>query len=359
MTIDLALLKDMIDGGFVHAQKHPTRDLFIYNYTPKTQYERVWNAVTLMCRGLILDGAYNIVARPFEKFFNFGEHENQVLPNEPFSVFEKLDGSLGIMYFVDNEAFIATRGSFTSEQSVKANAILRSKYAQILRGLDSTKTYLFEIIYPENRIVVDYGTTEDLILTAIIDTQTGKNLPLIDVGFSMVKQYHGIKDISTLKRLEETNREGFVIQFQSGLRYKIKFEEYLRIHRIVTQVSNINIWEYLAADMPFDDILDRVPDEFYDWVKATSTDLKAQFEAIEAECQTDFQGYLQTDFQAGFQASSQVDAKIFETRKAAAAYFLTCRYPAVLFKMLDKKPYADVIWKLIRPSFQKPFSKLA
>ena len=178
---------------------------------------------------------------------------------------------------------------------------------------------------------------------------------MADVGFSMVKQYHGIKDISTLRRLEETNREGFVIQYQSGLRYKVKFEEYLRIHRIVTQVSNINIWEYLAADMPFDDILDRVPDEFYDWVKATSTDLKAQFEAIEAECQAYFQGYLEAGLQVGLQA----DAKIFETRKAAAAYFLTCRYPAVLFKMWDKKPYADVIWKLIRPSFQKPFSKLA
>ena len=340
--IDLALLKDMIDGGFVNVQKHPKYDLFIHNYTPKTQYERVWNDVTLMCRGLILDGAYNIVARPFEKFFNLGEQENQVLPNEPFSIFEKLDGSLGILYFVDNEAFIATRGSFTSAQSTKANAILRSKYAQILRGLDQTKTYLFEIIYPENRIVVNYGEMEDVVLTAIIDTKTGENLPLIDVGFPMVKEYHGIKDISTLKRLEEANREGFVIQYKSGLRYKIKFEDYLRIHRIVTQVSNINIWEYLAANMPFDEMLDRVPDEFYDWVKATSQDLTTQFEAIAAECQADF----------------KANSQIFETRKEAATYFLTCRYPSVLFKMLDEKPYADVIWKLIRPSFQKPFSKL-
>ena len=348
--IDLALLKDMIDGGFVYVQKHPKYDLFIYNYTPKAQYERVWNDVTLMCRGLILDGAYNIVARPFEKFFNLGEQENQVLPNEPFSIFEKLDGSLGILYFVDNEAFIATRGSFTSEQSTKANAVLRSKYAQILRGLDQTKTYLFEIIYPENRIVVNYGEMEDVVLTAIIDTQTGENLPLVDVGFPMVKEYQGItfggRDkaclVSTLNGLEEANREGFVIQYKSGLRYKIKFEEYLRIHRIVTQVSNINIWEYLAANMPFDEMLDRVPDEFYDWVKATSTDLKAQFDAIAAECQADFKANSQN----------------FETRKEAAAYFLTCQYPAVLFKMLDEKPYADVIWKLIRPSFQKPFSKL-
>ena len=336
--IDIALLKQMINDGFVHAQKHPTHDLFIYNYSPKAQYERVWNAVTLMCRGLILDGQYNIVSRPFTKFFNLGEAENQVIPNEPFKVFEKLDGSLGIMYWVDNEAFIATRGSFISEQSTKANAILRSKYAEILRGLDSSKTYLFEIIYPENRIVVNYGEMEDLILTAIIDTQTGADLPLENVGFPMVKEYHGIKDIAVLKDLSEDNREGFVIQFASGLRYKVKFEEYLRIHRIVTQVSNINIWEYLSANMPFDEILDRVPDEFYDWVKATSADLKTQFETIERQCQADF--------------------KVCATRKETAAYFLTCRYPSVLFNMLDERPYSQTIWKQLRPTFQKPFSKI-
>ena len=338
--INLALLKEMIDTNYVNVNKHPTHDLFIYNYTAKSQYDRMWNDVTLMCRGLIMDAEYNIVARPFTKFFNLGEHENQVVPNESFKIFEKLDGSMGVLYWIGNEPFMATRGSFISEQSVKANAILRSKYADILRGLDKSKTYLFEIIYPENRIVVHYGDVEDVILTAIIDTKTGENLPLVEIGFPIVKEYHGIKDIFTLKQLEQANHEGFVILFKSGVRYKVKFEEYLRIHRIVTQVSNINIWEYLAADMPFDEILDRVPDEFYDWVKMTSTDLKKQFEVIENQCITDF------------------NAQVFESRKEAASYFLTCAYPAVLFKMRDKRPYKDVIWKLIRPTFQKPFSKM-
>jgi T4 RnlA family RNA ligase len=336
--IDLPLLKKMIAEGYVHAQKHPTQDLYIYNYSPKTQYERVWNNVTLMCRGLILDAAYNIVARPFTKFFNLGEMENQVMPNESFEVYEKLDGSLGIMYFVDNQAFIATRGSFASDQAIRAYAILNEKYAKILRGsLDETKTYLFEIIYPENRIVVDYGSVEDLILTAIVDNKTGEDMPLLDIGFPLVKQYHGIHDIHILRTLEETNREGFIIKYKSGLRYKVKFEEYMRIHRIVTQVSNINIWEYMSADMPFDEILDRVPDEFYDWVKKTSSDLKNQYETIEKQCQFDF--------------------KILENRKASALYFQTCAHPAVLYKMLDKMPYDAVIWKMLRPDFQKPFSK--
>ena len=342
--LDTTLLKEMIDNGYVNVQKHPTHDLFIHNYAPKAQYERVWNAVTLACRGLIMDAQNRIVARPFTKFFNLGEVENQSLPNESFEVFEKLDGSLGILYFVENEAFIATRGSFTSEQAVRATAILRSKYAQILHRkspdgksvVSKNKTYLFEIIYPDNRIVVDYGAMEDIILTAIIDTVTGEDLPLEDIGFPMVKRYDGINDISILSGLEETNREGFVIKYRSGLRYKVKFEEYLRIHRIVTGVSNVSIWEYLAADMPFDDILDRVPDEFYDWVKTTSHNLNEQYRAIEALCQSDF--------------------KVLATRKETAAYFLTCAHPSVLFSILDKKPYKNTIWKMLRPKFQKPFA---
>ena len=325
----------MIEEGYVNEQSHPTYDLHIYNYAPKTQYERVWNEVTLACRGLILDGKGNIVARPFTKFFNLGEIENQEIPNEPFEVFEKMDGSLGILYWGDNQAFIATRGSFMGEQAVRGSAILTEKYGEILRGVDKTKTYLFEIIYPSNRIVVNYGHIEDLVLLAIIDNATGADMPLQDIGFPMVKQYHGIKDIHTLKNLSEDNREGFVIKYKNGLRVKVKFEEYMRIHRIVTQVSNVNIWEYLSSNMPFDEILDRVPDEFYDWVKKVSVDLKNKYHMIENQCHTDF--------------------KTFDTRNEAALYFQSCAYPSVLFKMLDGKPYNDVIWKMLKPKFQKPF----
>ena len=65
----------------------------------------------------------------------------------PFEVYEKMDGSLGISYTVDNEIFIATRGSFVSDQSVKANELLNTKYALAKSKMNSGITYLFEIIY--------------------------------------------------------------------------------------------------------------------------------------------------------------------------------------------------------------------
>jgi hypothetical protein len=339
LPINIPLLQQALSDGYIKVQKHTQYELYIYNNTQLAQYEKVWNDITLSCRGLILDAAYNIVARPFPKFFNLGEMPDP-LPATPFEVSEKMDGSLGILYWADGEPFIATRGSFTSQQALVATQMLHEQYAAAIPLLDKTKTYLFEIIYPENRIVVNYGAEKNLYLLAVVDTATGTEPEPLSayahLGFPLVKTYDGITDIEELKRKEEANREGFVIHFQTGLRLKVKFEEYLRIHRIVTQVSNVVIWEHLKNGEPMEHLLDKVPDEFYDWVKATIKNLQEQYQAIEAEAQQDF--------------------KILDTRRAAAEYYYTKKYPAISFKMMDGRPYDYIIWKLIRPAFEKPFS---
>ena len=244
----------MISKNYVRVNKHPEHDLYIYNYTQNAQFERVWNEITLSCRGLILDENWNIVGRPFPKFFNLGEMENQVVPESSFEVFDKMDGSLGILYWINDVPFMASRGSFASDQSDKANEMLHGKYRNSWPLLDKSKTYLFEIIYPENRIVLNYGASEELVLLAVIDTQSGEEFPLEDIGFPLVEKYDGIKDILTLKEMDITNKEGFIIKYANNFRVKIKFEEYLRLHRIITQVSNLNIWEYLKTNQSFEEI---------------------------------------------------------------------------------------------------------
>ncbi|MBS7254653.1 RNA ligase [Flavobacterium branchiicola] len=331
------LLKEMISQNYVKVNKHPEHDLYIYNYTQNAQFERVWNEITIGCRGIILDGNNNVIARPFPKFFNLGEMENQVLPDATFEVFDKMDGSLGILYWLNDVPFIASRGSFSSDQSDKGNEMLHEKYKDSWALLDKSKTYLFEIIYPENRIVLDYGATEELVLLAIVDTLSGEEFPLEDIGFPIVQKFDGVKDIKTLSALNQNNKEGFVIKYANNFRVKIKFEEYLRLHRIITQVSNLNIWEYLKTNQSFEEILECVPDEFFSWVKQTKTDLENDYKAIEDQCKLNF--------------------KVLETRKETAFYFQNCKYPKVLFSMLDKREYAELIWKMIRPKFEKPFNR--
>jgi hypothetical protein len=86
--------------GHLFKQDHPTLPLSIWNYTPEVQYGQSWDEVTLQCRGLVTDNEGNIVARPFKKFFNIEEGKHT--PTEEFDVFEKMDGSLGILFYYES-----------------------------------------------------------------------------------------------------------------------------------------------------------------------------------------------------------------------------------------------------------------
>ena len=176
-----ALLDQMLAGGYIRAKKHPTEPYTIYNYAEKTAYEKMWNPATLQCRGLIVDDNGTIVARPFPKFFNLGEPSAVEAPTKPFRAFEKHDGSLAVAFRrLDGTVDIATRGSFESEQAIHATALLHRKYPNF--DPQPGCTYLFEIIYPTNRIVVSYGGQDDLILLEVLDNDTG--LQAIDLAWN-------------------------------------------------------------------------------------------------------------------------------------------------------------------------------
>lgn len=335
--IDIDAHFELESQGYLQIGRHPSAPLLIHNYSQSTQYERFWTPITLMSRGLITDLEGRVVARPFGKFFNLDEHVGLIgsVPDEPFEVFEKMDGSLGILFHWDGNPAIATRGSFESDQAIKATEIFRKKYAHV--RLDPQLTYLLEIIYPENRIVVDYQGMEDLVLLAVMHTASGEELPLPEIGLPLVKRYDGINDLEALKEIQDENKEGFVVRFKSGLRVKLKFDEYVRLHRIVTGVSTRTVWEALMSGTSMEAFLEKVPDEFYKWFRGVEKDLRSQFEEIEKVCKAEF--------------------KAFENRKEAADYYMNqCTYPPIMFKMLDGRPYDEIIWKMLRPEYQKAFS---
>ena len=144
MEFDLNILTEYIEKGLVVKNDHPTLPLSIYNYTRKTQYEKLWDNITKSCRGLVLDNQGNVIAKSFDKFFNLEEHSPEEIPNEEFEVYEKLDGSCIICFYYKNNWIFASRGSFTSEQALMAEK-LSKKYP--IKMLDKSKSYVFEIIY--------------------------------------------------------------------------------------------------------------------------------------------------------------------------------------------------------------------
>jgi RNA ligase len=246
----------MLKAGFVRRQTHPTLPLSILNYTETAAFERVWNPVTKTCRGLIVsDRTFDVVARPWSKFMNFGEPGAPTMHlDAPVEVTDKLDGSLGILYPVGPGQFaVATRGSFDSEQAHHATAVWNSKYAGKFMPAFGV-TYLFEIIYPSNRIVCDYGRCDDLFLLGAVKINTGQSFgPNESSRFgywpgpsTQTFSYATLRE--ALQAPPRPGAEGYVVRrVGSEERIKIKQDDYVALHRIITNCTARRIWEYVAV----------------------------------------------------------------------------------------------------------------
>lgn len=335
------LIHDQIVQGYIRAQTHPYLPLEILNYTPKAAYTRNWNEATLMCRGLIIDSDRNIVARPFPKFFNWGEwsadKQTEYL-NHSATIQEKLDGSLGILYYWDGDWAVATRGSFSSDQAQKATKLLMEMDTADIPTEGVTP--LVEIIYPANRIVVDYGDREELILLGALSIPTGQRLVTPWWHGPKVDQLSGptIDDFTQLEH--RPNAEGFVVIFDDGEMVKLKHEEYVRLHRILTGTNSVRIWEALQDPATMGLLMERVPDEFYEWVETTARLLRAEYDRIESDAKLlyDATKYL-----------------LDISRKDFAMTVKDFDESDIVFKMADGKDYAPNIWKRIKPEATRPF----
>jgi len=341
--------------------KHPEFDLWLYNYTSLAMFSQAWNEYPELryARGLIVNSEGDIVARPFPKFHNIEEYgEDSQLgilpPYKSFDVYEKVDGSLGILYCWQGKTYVATRGSFNSEQALRATAMLHDMYPAFCEDYALLNehpyngvTVLVEIIYPENRIVVDYKGASDLWLLAAYANNNGVELSRNYIEmmhdkyeFPIVAQYSGFDFNNIRDKVRYKGGEGFVIRFDTGLRVKLKYAEYTRLHKIVTGVSNRSIWEALKSNQSIDDIITNVPDEFYQFVVSTKSKLESQRQFLREEAN---KYYLQ--------CLGLPDRK-------SRCEFLSAdpareRVSSLVLNMLSIE---DRLWDMVEPKFYKPFS---
>ena len=346
---------------YVTVRKHPTLDLWIYNYGPKCQYEPYWTEHTRLLRGLIVRGGGGaIVARPLSKFWNLGERIWDAVSGEPipvvppvidapFEVYEKMDGSLGIGFIdADGLPSLATRGSFVSEQARRGTEILRARYASALPKLAARLpdlTFCFEIIYPENRIVVDYADRADVVLLAVLDTRTGRDLPLADfddLGFPVARTW-ACPDFEQIEELCESDeldgQEGFVVRFATGHRVKVKRTDYQHLHRLVTGVTPRKVWERLREGWTVDALVNGTPPGYAAWVRGIADGLTTRHADTIAH-------------HAALLAERELP-----DRRAFAEYAKTAPMPALMFALYDGRPEKadEIVWKALRPEPAEPF----
>lgn len=331
------------EAGLVRCNTHPdSPELFILNYTEKAAYDSVWNNVTLNCRGLIVDAFNWIVARPFPKFFNYGQPGCPELDlNEPAVVSDKLDGSLGILYRNPDTGkyAIATRGSFASDQAIHATEILNTKYS----GYTPPKgiTMLFEIIYPENRIVCDYGDMDDLVLLGSVDIASGDNWDAADMDWDWPGPIAEVFPYQTMREALEAEprkgKEGFVVHFlTSDVRVKIKQEDYIQLHRIVTGLNARSVWEAMVYD-EVDELIEKIPDEFHSFIRGVEKDINTEV--------MELVNYVQRKF-------ARIDESLPDncSRRDFALAVKDENYQWALFNLWDGKPIRPKFLQLCKPA---------
>ncbi len=280
---------DRVNAGLIVMRTHPVLEYQIFNYTARTQYDNMWDEYTKTCRGLILDSNHNIIAKPFPKFFNLNETPETTLINLPAEIpviTEKLDGMLGLLFPETNKPAIATRGSFDSEYTLWATNWLRQK-GYSMDDFKPDYTYCFEIVYPGSRIVVDYKGRSELVLLAALNKENKTELDHVkeamELNLPFAKELYfdeiGLA-LEYLNKIDGINQEGVVCRYSTGLRLKLKSEDYRRLHKIIAGFSTKDVWDALRQNKSLDSMLDVVPDEFYQWIKKTEVELRQSFNEI-------------------------------------------------------------------------------
>jgi len=262
-------LFEEVDNGNINTSYHNVfSNLVIFKYSQQCVIEKNWNQFTIMARGLVLDLKNSVVvATPFIKFWNYNEilSIGDIIELD-FLATEKKDGSLGICFWNNSRWMICTCGSFISEQAQWADNYLQKKINH--NFLKKGTTYLFEIIYPGNRIVVPYTEDSLCLLSAYDDDGYEINKEELDIIAKQVNfERPEVYDFDELDKILyaasviDHTREGFVIRFKSGVRVKVKGDEYCRIHKLISRVTPIAVWEMLLNGDDMDRSLIDLPEE--------------------------------------------------------------------------------------------------
>lgn len=223
--------------------------LHVLNYdqieSPKT------DPIVMECRGVIINTSLQVVCRPFDRLFNYGEAGTDQLDLLDYVFRPKLDGSLIKVYFWRGLWRIATRGTAFAESDVGAWGITFQDLTLQALGMGSIheftdkcfelnmnigSTYLFELTSPENRVVTPY-TDRDLTLLAIRDSNGDYVEPTAyeKAFFKTTPSLVGYTVNNMLKMTAELSglQEGFIGYDKNGVpRIKLKSAAYVAVHHL-------------------------------------------------------------------------------------------------------------------------------
>lgn len=266
-------------------------ELHIFCYTQRCQVNPdLWTIPALLSRGLILwiqeqndEKHIELLTTPFIKFFNFcqdGIHFDELIQNlSHFEITRKIDGSLGIIFWdpINLKWRVATKATFFSEQAVWATDFLHNNVDT--SSLIKHSTYLAEIVYKQNKIIIPYNY-EGLVLLAgfhkngiemtRLELATIERLSKTESkpGFRLVDtfKYDNLQEmVRVVKKFDGHKDEGVVVKLflanGGTYRIKVKSEEYLLLHRNLSYTDKHILSAMIASQADLIELRNTIPDE--------------------------------------------------------------------------------------------------
>lgn len=252
--------------------------------------------IVQQCRGIILDSSQNwqIISYPYDKFFNYGEIHATPINWNSAKVYEKLDGSLMVLYFYDREWRVQSSGTPDAAGEVNgfgfSFADLFWKVWQELGyqyPLEIDHCFIFELITPYNRIVVQPKENQ-LVLHGVRNIQTLEesepSLWANQYGWQLVPSYpltSWTEVIKAAEILDPLTSEGYIVCDAEFHRIKVKSPQYVAISHLREGFSSRRMIEIVLTNEG-EEFLSYFPEwrELYERTKARYLSLVQEIEEI-------------------------------------------------------------------------------
>lgn len=255
--------------------------------TPDEFWDK-YDGFYLECRSVVIDIKRNsLVITPFKKFRNLNECEetnienisNRIKNAKCVEFSDKLDGSMQAATFYNGQIIMCGSTSLNPESSWRLKdgyKMLFNKegYIELIKDYPNF-TFIFEYISMKDAHIVVYTKEQEgLYLIGIRDSLSGKEFSYKKVN--MLATLYNIPSTTVFnKTLDEVmndldnkksnEAEGFVINID-GYKVKIKYNDYVNMHRVFSEISSVNLVIKNIADGTFDDMISKIPTAYKDRV---------------------------------------------------------------------------------------------
>lgn len=237
MITNISDIQDLVDKGFIRLKDEG--EYVVAKYHNKIFYDNLWHLDErlLEARGHVFrKDTGEIVVRPFDKVFNYGECGKALTMAQQYLWSRKVNGFMGAVT-INKGVIVSTTGTLSSDyvgyikQKVDTETLwmFHCSNGDVLRPT----TYLFEICHEDDPHIIEEECGAYLL--AARDVETGgywseKNLDVVASAISCHRPEYGVCSGESLKREQDTcQHEGFMVKdiYSGEPVLKIKSNTYL------------------------------------------------------------------------------------------------------------------------------------